>query len=135
MRRCPRTAGAAFYSIGSFNFICLYPSVILQPRNAVCLRLHTLSCIRIPTLSFLLQSVVVCNAALVPKESELPCFPLIQDKTFIAGTGQPPKCSWLAAGDGNTWVCKRSPSQSIAFNLNLYSRFESWSSSISIVCD
>ena len=54
-------------SIGSFNFICFYPAL--------------------PCFS---QAVDVlstgCNTALLPKESELPCFPLIQDKTFIAGT-------------------------------------------------
>ena len=86
MRRCPRTAGAAFYSIGSFNFICLYPAVILGCSilgsfNFICLY---------PALPCFSQTVDVistgCNAALVPKESELPCFPLIQDKTFIAGT-------------------------------------------------
>ena len=67
MRRCPRTAGAAFYSIVSFNFICLYPAL--------------------PCFSEAVDVISTgCTAALVPKESELPCFPLIQDKTFIAGT-------------------------------------------------
>ena len=128
--------------IGSFNFVFIRLSSFLGSQRHRCiagktcepdwfiqlyLSLSDCHLFLVAKLSFLLESVVVCNAALVPKESELPCFPLIQDKTFIAGTGQPPKCSWLAAGDGNTWVYKRSPSQSFAFNLNLYSRLESWS--------